>query len=114
MNYDMLKMLSDNYAGTIIVPMTLVNPQYFDEIVGRLRADGAEVKHFALLASRETLLQRLSSRGDQSDSWPARQIDRCVVSLSRELFEHRIDTDRITVEEVIERIASEAGIRLMP
>lgn len=113
-NYDMLKMISDRYDGPIIVPMTLVNPRYFDEIVGRLRADGVEVKHFALLASRETLLQRLRKRGDRSDSWPAQQVDRCVASLSGELFEQHIHTDRLTVEEVIERIASEAGIKLMP
>ncbi|WP_027086108.1 AAA family ATPase [Cohnella panacarvi] len=114
MNYDMLKMISDRFDGPIIVPMTLVNPQYFGEIVGRLRADGADVRHFALLASRETLLKRLRKRGDRSDSWPARQIDRCAASLSGELFGHHIHTDHRTVEEVAERIASEAGIRLAP
>lgn len=114
MNYDMLKMIGDRYDGPIIVPMTLVNPQYFDGIVGRLRADGVEVKHYSLLASRETLLKRLKKRGDRSDSWPAQQIDRCVASLTGEFFEHHIHTDRLTVEEIVERIANEAGIRLMP
>lgn len=113
-NYDMLKMISERCDGPIIVPMTLVNPQYFDEIVGRLRADGVDVRHFAMLASRETLLKRLKKRGDRSDSWPVQQIDRCLASLSGERFEHHIHTDRLTIEEVVERIASEAGIGLVP
>lgn len=113
-NRDMLKLMADKRAGTIIVPMTLVNPRYFDEIVGELRADGVEIRHFALLASRETLLRRLKTRGDGSDSWPARQIDRCVDSLSRERFERHIRTDGLTVESIVELIAEEAGVKLLP
>ncbi|MFD0673764.1 AAA family ATPase [Cohnella sp. GCM10027633] len=113
-NRDMLRMMANQYAGTIIVPMTLVNPQYFDEIVGGLRAGGVEIKHFALAASPETLLRRLRTRGDGSNSWPARQIDRCVESLSHERFERHIRTDGLTVESIVELIAEEAGVKLLP
>jgi hypothetical protein len=38
------------HDGPVIVPMTLVRDDYFDEIVGQLRADGVDVRHYALRA----------------------------------------------------------------
>jgi hypothetical protein len=43
------------YDGPIIVPMTLTDAAYFNEIIGRLRADGFLVHHFALLAGPSTV-----------------------------------------------------------
>lgn len=114
MNYSMLQTICNDYDGIIIVPMTIVNPKYFDEIITKLRSNGVEVKHFALLASRETLLKRLRSRGDHKNSWPARQIDRCMASLSQELFEQHIQTDNLTTEQIIELIAEACNIELQP
>lgn len=114
-NYEMLKLIADKHAGkTIIVPMTLVDEAYFDEIVGRLRADGIGIAHFALVASRETLLARLRTRGEKENSWGALQIDRCAASLSREKFGRQVATDGLSVDEVVERIAAEAGLALLP
>ncbi|WP_143765096.1 MULTISPECIES: hypothetical protein [unclassified Paenibacillus] len=42
--------------------MTLVNPDYCREIIGKLIDGGIELYHFSLCASRETLLKRLSIR----------------------------------------------------
>jgi hypothetical protein len=113
-NYAMLKQMQSEFDGTIIVPMTVVNPDYFDEIVGRLRRDGAEVKHYALCASRDVLLARLRSRFDGQHSWPAQQIDRCIEGLSSEVFREHLDTDRLSTTEVVERIAELAGLKLLP
>ncbi|MDO3412503.1 AAA family ATPase [Saccharibacillus sp. CPCC 101409] len=111
-NLSMLGMIEREHPGVVIVPMTLVKPQYFREIVGALRAEGVEVRHFALLARRETLLQRLKGRGDGSDSWPAQQIDRCLEALSAEAFGMHLHTDEMTPDDVVERIAAECGIEL--
>ena len=35
------------HDGPVIVPMTLVRDDYFDEIVGQLRASGVDVRHYA-------------------------------------------------------------------
>lgn len=35
-------------AGPVIVPMSIVREDYFDEIVGGLRTRGVEVRHYAL------------------------------------------------------------------
>src|SRR5690606_32808673 len=113
-NYAMLRYLEREYEGVVIVPMTLVNPRYFDEIVGRLREDGAEVKHFSLCARKETLLRRLRSRGERSGSWPAAQIDRCVAALADEKFGHHLDTEGRSVADNVEQIAALSGLSLLP
>lgn len=114
LNYAFIKYLRENYTGTILIPMTIVNPDYFNEIAGRLRSEGMEVKHFALMASKETLLKRLKSRGDGAGSWGARQIDRCFEGLSAEVFREHIYTDKLSIEEVVETIAHKCNIQLLP
>jgi len=113
-NYCMLKYIAERYDGVVLAPMTVVHPQYFAEIVGRLRGDGVDVRHFALCASRETLLRRLRSRGEGERSWAARQIDRCVEGLRDETFRHHLDTDGRSVAETAERIAAMANLELAP
>lgn len=113
-NFSMLKYISKEYNGIIIVPMTIVNPQYFNEIIESLRNDGIEVKHFMLRASKETLLKRLKSRGDGKNSWPAQQIDRCLEGLSNEIFKKHIDTDNLSIEQVVHEIALQSNINLLP
>ncbi|GIP29316.1 tunicamycin resistance protein [Paenibacillus sp. J23TS9] len=113
-NYGMIKHIDEQYDGTLIIPMTIVNPQYFDDIVGRLRRDGVVIHHFALCAARETLLKRLRSRGENERSWAAQQIERCIEGLSLPVFERHVDTDTMTTSEVVETIAAALNIRLLP
>jgi len=113
-NFSILHTISNEFPGIIIVPMTIINPQYFNEIISKLRSDGVEVYHFTLLANRETLLKRLKSRGDYKNSWPAKQIDRCSSSLSQDMFKIHIHTDNLTLDEIIDRIARECKVELQP
>lgn len=113
-NYTMLKHIRDEYNGIIIVPMTIVSPQYFDDIIGKLRRDGVVVHHFALCASRESLLKRLRSRGERKNSWPIQQIDRCIQGLAHDVFKQHLMTDHLSIEQVAETIASQVNIPLQP
>lgn len=113
-NLSILRMLQGNHEGPIIVPMTLVEPSYFDEIVGELRQAGVAVHHFALCAAKDVILARLRKRGDGPQSWPAMQLDRCLNSLSSERFQHQIQTDHLSISEVAERIAAMSGLELLP
>lgn len=113
-NYTMLKHINNHYEGTIIIPMTIVNPQYFEEIVGRLRSDRITINHFVLCATKEVLQKRLRSRGERKNSWAEQQIDRCVEGLSDRIFEQRIDTNKLTIEDVVIQIASLSNINLLP
>ncbi|ERI92356.1 hypothetical protein HMPREF1982_02338 [Clostridiales bacterium oral taxon 876 str. F0540] len=114
LNFSLIKHIEDSYEGILIIPMTIVKPEYFREIIETLRSNGVEVKHYALMASKETLLKRLKSRGDGSNSWGAKQIDRCLEGLSNEIFETHINTENMSIEEVAEKIALMSDLSLMP
>lgn len=113
-NYSMLRYMNERSSQVIIAPMTITNPQYFNEIIGRLKREGVIVHHYTLCASKDVLLKRLKNRGDGADSWPAQQINRCIEGLSQEVFRHHLDTDKMTIDAVVEQIASRSGIRLLP
>ena len=113
-NYSILKYIDKEYNGVIIVPMTVVNAQYFKEIVGELSNDGIIVKHFVLWASKKTIERRLRSRGERKNSWGAQQIDRCMEGLSNPIFKKRINTEKMTIETVAETIAAIVQIPLHP
>lgn len=113
-NYSMIKAMYKEFDGTIIIPMTVVNIQYFNEIIGRLRAEGVEIFHFTLWASKETLLKRLKKRFDYENSWPAQQIDRCIEGLANEEYSVHIETDNMTIDEVVVNIANHVSVSLLP
>lgn len=110
-NLEMLRYIARRYAGDIIVPMTITNKMYYDEMIGVLSKE-FDVKHFILYAERETLLRRLASRLEGRRSWAALQIDRCVKAFSEDILEGKIHTDDMDVDEVAERVAALAGIAL--
>ncbi|MBB6097417.1 hypothetical protein HNR42_000834 [Deinobacterium chartae] len=107
-----LEEVARHHPGPVIVPMTVVVPQYFQETVGALRARGLELHHFALLAPEAVILRRLRGRGDGAASWPARQLRRCLEALASPEFGMQLHTDGLGVEAVAERIALEAGLSL--
>lgn len=128
--FEVLDHVLREHDGVVIVPMTLVEPRYFAEIVGRLREAGHDVRHFALLADRETVLDRLRDRGlgiapvlrllGQGDlllrreSFAVRRLDRCLARLSKPEFAHHIHTDTTPIPAVAEHIADTVGLTLAP
>jgi len=95
--------------GPIIVPMTLVNPQYFEEIVGTLRRGGLDLHHFTLAASRATLSGRNRRRLllPQAKRWVRAQTERCVTALESSTFAVHIDTDNKSVQDIVNDIRSQ-------
>jgi broad-specificity NMP kinase len=114
LNSSLIKYIEERYDGILIIPMTIVNPEYFNEIVSSLRDHGVIVKHYVLMAPKATLLKRLRSRGDGANSWGAKQLDRCLNGLSNEVFQTHIDTENMSIDDVVERIALMSDIRLLP
>lgn len=113
-NYSILKYIDEHYNGVVIVPMTIVDADYFNEIIDQLRKEGVEVKHAILWADKEIIEKRLRRRGERKNSWGAKQIDRCMEGLSHKTFENRILTNNLTVEKVAESIADLFEITLLP
>lgn len=110
--------LTGHTTGPVIVPMTIVNSTYFAETVGRLRDDGHDVRHFALLARRETVLRRLRERGLgaslRRETFAVSKLDECLERLRAEDFGEHIWTDAITIPQIADKIATSTGLRLTP
>jgi hypothetical protein len=116
------------FEGHVIVPMTVVDPTYFEEIVGRLRSDGHRVHHVALLADRAVVLRRLRQRAVgrhlerlMPPGWTPRRegfalanLDRCLEQLQAPVFARHLQTDELSVPQVAERIGTTAGLDLLP
>jgi len=113
-NYKLLKQIAEQYSGILIVPMTLTNEVYFNQIVGRLRVDGIEIKHFTLSATEETIEKRLKKRLEGKNSWAYKQMAKRLESLEQDIFQEHIHTDSMTVDEVVETIARKSAIELLP
>jgi cytidylate kinase len=112
-NYKMLSYIHSNYRGTIVVPMTIINKSYFDEIIGKLKSEGIIVKHFTLIASKNILLDRLNRRGDGENSWIHNRIDSYIECFNSEYFKEHIITDKRTIEEITEIIATSCNLKLL-
>jgi hypothetical protein len=108
------------HDGPVIVPMTLVNPAYFDEIMAGLSAKNVDVRHFSLIASPDNLRRRLRTRSGywlgraagRNETWAMRQIPRCVSALATERFGEHVNTDDRAVDDVVEDIATRTGVGL--
>lgn len=125
---EVLDLALRGHDGPVVAPMTVIEPAYFAETVGRLRELGHEVHHFALLARRETVLRRLRERGFghalqflagkdaplRRDSWAVSTLDLCLTRLREDLFAHHVWTDDLTVPGVADRVARTAALNLLP
>lgn len=112
-NYALLKQLSKEFKGIIIVPMTLSNEQYFDEMIGRLNRKGVQIKHYTLSASTSTIQKRLAKRFDGKKSWGYQQMEVRIACLSKEIFAEHIQTDTLSIDQVVQTIASRSGVKLL-
>lgn len=115
---EVLDLVARKHPGPVIVPMTLIDPRYFAQIVGRLRDDGHDVRHFALLAERATVLRRLNRRGFgfglKRERWAVDRLDDCLARLHEPAFAHHIHTDQQTVPQVADTIAGLAALPVVP
>lgn len=106
--------------GPVIAPMTIVREDYFEEIIGGLRSAGVDLRHYALMATPEVLRERLKYRLGylsnallrRDETWALAQIDRCVTALGHGRYATHVSTERRSVDEVVETIASHAGLQL--
>ncbi|WP_055693787.1 AAA family ATPase [Streptomyces prasinopilosus] len=125
---EVLDLALNRHEGVVIAPMTVTDPRHFAETVGRLRELGHDVRHFTLLAERETVLARLNGRGFgrlmkhvggkdaglRRESWAVRRLDHCLERLGEPEFAEHLWTDRTTVPRTADRIAVLAGLTLRP
>lgn len=125
---EILDLVLRKHNGPVIAPMTVINPRYLKETVGRLRDLDHEVHHFSLLARRETVLKRLRERGFghvvqfvagknatlSRETWAVSKADECLTRLREPEFATHVWTDDLTIKEVADHIATAAGLTLTP
>ncbi|MFC9313877.1 AAA family ATPase [Streptomyces nigra] len=125
---EVLDLALTRHDGVVIAPMTVTDPGHFAETVGRLRELGHDVRHFTLLAERETVLRRLRERGfgrlaqiaagrgggPRRESWAVSRLDHCLERLREPEFAEHLWTDRTSVPRTADRIAVLAGLELRP
>lgn len=115
---EVLGLVARGHEGAVIVPMTLIDSRYFTQIIGGLRDDGHDVRHFALLAERATVLRRLSRRGFgfglKRERWAVDRLDECLARLQEPEFAYHIATDQQTVPQVADTIARIAVLPILP
>ncbi|WP_152658492.1 AAA family ATPase [Oceanobacillus sp. CFH 90083] len=111
-NYRTIAYIAEHYEYPIIVPMTVTNKSYFEEIAGKLESAEIELHKFVLSASKEVIEQRLRKRLEKKGSWGFKQIDRCITSLADEAFGEKILTDHLSIDGVVEMIAVKANLVL--
>jgi hypothetical protein len=116
--HEVLDLVLRKWEGPVIVPMTVTNPGYLDQMIGRLREDGHDVRHFSLLADRGTVLRRLKRRtfglGLGHEQWAVENLDECLTQLGNEVFAEHLYTDDLSVAQVADAIARSAGLAIRP
>lgn len=100
-----------DFARPVIVPMTLLNPDYFDDIVGWLRAHGSDVRHFCLVADKAVVTSRAAQRGDGTLGWVTANYDRYAASLRDATFEEFIDAGPKEAASIARTIAGQLGVQ---
>lgn len=105
---------ADGRWPVVVVPMTIIDRNYFDELVGWLRDQGHVVQHVALVASEDTIRRRLRSRWSTlvGDTWAHAQLARCVTALQEPRFATQVDTDRLDLDATVAEVARVAGLTL--
>ena len=91
------------FRRSLIVPMTLANPEYLKTIRDGLAAISPPLYHFCLVASLETIQHRLQSR-EEDTSWSWKKAQEYVPLFGDPQYSVHIDTDSITVAQVVDRI----------
>jgi AAA domain len=115
--------LRKHHAGTLIAPMTLINGDYLAEILGGLRAGGAQVLHVFLDLDPAVLRQRITDRvlvpddpehDRQARDFCLRNLDRGVAAAARVppgtllLRSDKLTPDELA-DEVLARLRDPSG-----
>jgi len=115
--------LDRHYEGPLIVPMTVVDPDYFDEILKPIRSQGIDVCLFTLVLSETELRQRITHQvlnpEDADDDerirqWRLDQVDRCLGSFAANQLGAPISNENRAVDDVVDEILDQLSVEFEP
>ncbi len=103
-NYELLKDISSKYDGDIVVPMTLVRKESYNDIIKRLKDDNIKVGYFFLDGDYQTIHDRILKRGEGEESWCMKNVKMCIEAQNNDSNAIHIDTVNKTPEEIVKDI----------
>lgn len=107
---EILADLARRHPAPVIVPMTLADPERHESVFRTLHAAGVETRHVTLLASRDSVRRRVRARFEDPAGWPLQHYDGNDASLRSERFATHVDTDRMSLPEVVVEVGRIAGL----
>lgn len=84
--------------------MTIINIEYYDDIIGNLLKDKVDIDHYILTADKTKIKNLLFNRGECENSWSEQQIDRCLEAFSNTIKYEEINTNDLRVAEAVDVI----------
>ena len=93
----------------LVVPMTLVDKRYLDELLRGLADDRLDVAHFTLVASADTVRARLAARDGVANQWARERLDACVARLAADRYARHIDLDNRASTDAADEIVRSLG-----
>ncbi len=104
--------LDSRHPGLVIVPMTLSDPERRTAVFDALHRAGVETREAILLASRDSIRRRVRARFQDPEGWPLQHYDAVDASLRAVRSGGTIETDRLSLPEVVVEVARLAGVEL--
>lgn len=110
---DVAVALQRHYDQTLVVPMTVVVPEYFDEMLEPISAGGMQVQRFVLEVDADTLRRRIGARTVVADDveadraareWALAQVDRCVAAIDTLDLGRKVSNVDRDVDAVVDEI----------
>lgn len=106
----LLRKLSREYRGIIIVPMTIYKVESYVEIIEMLRAEAQPFLHVILDVSKEIVLERLMLRDDGTLEWGSSKVDEILNAFDQMPATEKLVYEDISVCEAVNDILKRCNI----
>ncbi|SDW68605.1 tunicamycin resistance protein [Paenibacillus sp. PDC88] len=107
---EVAKMVKLKYNRNLIVPMTLYKPYNFNYIKDAFEMLD-KVYHFTLMASKASIHERLTIRGDTVGGWQFQQTEKCLSALQTSAFAEHIDSEKLNADEITQYILKQIELQ---
>ena len=101
-NYMLLKDIHDTFGRNILVPMTLLRPNSYSQIIARLIEAGIDTRLIILEGAYQSIHDRILARGEDEDCWCMQNIEMASAGSKAIQGGYHISTDNRSVEELAE------------
>ncbi|MER6976797.1 AAA family ATPase [Streptomyces carpinensis] len=115
--------LVEEYQRPVLVPMTLTNPVYLDEIFSALKEADIPVHHFFLKVPEDVLVERIDGRSftpddpakdEQVRAWCKSKIASCMAAVDALPQQTALLDGRLTPQELADAVLARVGAESRP